>query len=171
MKYLFATLLAAPVFAIAGNPGDADQWTLEMLQDKATYQTVAVLHQESSNTIGDEYAMKQVHPRLEFRCEPNSGPGIKVRIDWRRFISSFNTEVQFAADDKDPVTVKLGVDRSNKITHTSDAADDAMLIEYLRQQSALKVTVTPYSEVPVSVNYVLDGLAGQLAALGESCGS
>ncbi|MEQ8206863.1 MAG: hypothetical protein RIA65_11850, partial [Woeseia sp.] len=159
MKYLLATLLAAPVFAFAGNPGAADAWTLETLQDKATYQTVAVLHQESSNTIGDEYAMKEVQPRLEFRCVPNTDPAIKVRIDWRRFISSFNTEVQFAADDKDPITVKLGVDRSNKITHTSDTADDAALIDYLSNQSSLKVTVTPYSEVPVSVNYVLEGLA------------
>ena len=170
MKGFMAAVLAVPVLALAGAPGHAAEWTLESLQDKATYQTVAVLHQESAATISDEYGMKEVHPRLEFRCVPNGDGAIKVRIDWRRFISSFNTEVQFAADDKSAITVKLGVDRSNKITSTSSADDDAAILDYLAGHTALELTVTPYSEVPVSVQYDLGGLDAQLAKLRATCG-
>lgn len=170
MNYLYAATLVLPLGALAGAPVFAADWTLETVQDKATYQTVAVLHQESANSIGDEYAMKEVQPRLEFRCLPDTDPSIQVRIDWKRFISSFNTEVQFAADDKDAITVKLGVDRSNKITSTRDDADNAKIIAYLDGQSALTLTVTPYSEVPVSVSYTIDGLDEKLAELGSSCG-
>ncbi|MCB1842429.1 MAG: hypothetical protein KDI09_05655, partial [Halioglobus sp.] len=120
--------------------------------------------------IGDEYAAKEVHPSLEFRCLPDVDASIWVRINWKRFISSFNTEVQFAADDKEAITVKLGVDRSNKITSTSDDADNTTIIDYLDGQSALTLTVTPYSEVPVSVNYTVDGLGDKLAELRSSCG-
>lgn len=170
MKRTIAAILAVPALALAGAPGYAADWTLETVQDKATYQTVVVLHQDSAATISDEYAMKDVHPRLEFRCVPDGDGTINVRIDWRRFISSFNTEVQFAADDKGAITVKLGVDRSNKITSTNNADDNTTLIDYLSGHSNLDVTVTPYSEVPVSVQYKLDGFDDQLAELKTTCG-
>lgn len=160
---LFAALAAAPAIAAAG-------WTLETVQDKATWQNVTVLHQASTGTISDEYGMKEVNPRLEFRCVPMSGDGVGVRIDWQRFISSFNTEVQFAADEREPLTVSMGVDRSNKITSTRDGADDEKLVNYLDGAATLEITVTPYSEVPVSVQYPLDDFAAQLAALREACG-
>ncbi len=170
MKRTITAALAVPALALAGAPGYAADWTLETVQDKASYQTVAVLHQDSAATISDEYGMKEVHPRLEFRCVPNGDGAINVRIDWRRFISSFNTEVQFAADDKSAITVKLGVDRSNKITATNSAEDNTVLIDYLSGHSVLDVTVTPYSEVPVSVQYELDGFDGKLADLKTTCG-
>ncbi|MDZ7643051.1 MAG: hypothetical protein U5K76_01705 [Woeseiaceae bacterium] len=147
----------------------AADWTLETIQDPATYQALAVLHQESAGTIGDEYGKKAVRPRLEFRCAPGSGEQVAVRIDWRRFISSFNTEVTFAADDAEPLTLSLGVDRSNRITATRKDGDDAALIEYLSGADALTVTVTPYSDVPVSVDYDLAALTGRLAELRDAC--
>jgi hypothetical protein len=144
-------------------------FTLETLRDAATYQNVAVLHQESTQSISDEYRMKEVRPRLEFRCSPGGNGPIEVRIDWRRFISSFNTEVKFAADDAEAITVKLGVDRSNKITMTRDRVDDQRVIQYLSGRSGLTITVTPYSEAPVSAHYDLESLADALLRLQDKC--
>jgi hypothetical protein len=152
-------------------PADDVGFTLETLRDAATYQNVAVLHQESLQSINDEYRMHEVNPRLEFRCAPGGDGPIEVRIDWRRFISSFNTEAQFAADDAEAITVKLGVDRSNKITMTRDRVDDQRVIQYLSGRSALTITVTPYSEVPVSVHYNLESLADALLRLQDKCSS
>lgn len=166
-KALVAPLLVLTASAYAGADGSA--WVLETTMDPATYQPVAVLHQASGNSIGDEYRSKEVSPRLEFRCVPGAGEDVKVRIDWQRFISSFNTEVTFATDEAEPLTVKLGVDRSNKITMTKGAEDDAALLDYLSGGDALAVTVTPYSEVPVTVHYSLAGIDEELAKLEASC--
>lgn len=166
---IIAVLL--PALSIAGAPGGAAEWTLETLQDKTTYQNVTVLHQASADSISDEYGMKEVQPRLEFRCVPMSGSGIDVRIDWQRFISSFNTEITFEADNAEATTWTFGVDRSNKITQAKGEADKAAIMKYLGGSSSLAVTVTPYSEVAVTVSYTLDGFDARLAELQEACSS
>ena len=56
---------------------------------------------------------------------------VSVRIDWRRFISSFNTEVGFKADGGKTLWQKWGVDQSNKITLSKSAADSQSLVDYL----------------------------------------
>lgn len=161
--------LLIPALSLAGAPGSAADWTIESMQDKATYQNVTVMHQASADPISDEYGMKEVQPILEFRCVPMSGTGIDVRIDWQRFISSFNTEITFAADNADAATWTFGVDRSNKITSAKSDADKAAIMDYLSGSSSLAVTVTPYSEVPVTVSYSLDGFDDKLAELEQAC--
>lgn len=148
---------------------DTASWTLEEVVDPSSYQPVAVLWQESATSISDEYGMKEVTPRLEFRCQPGGDGTIHVRIDWRRFISSFNTEVRFKADNSDAVTVTLGVDRSNKVTLTKSSDDDLAVLDYMDGHERLDVTVTPYSEVPVSVSFVIGELADGLRRLSNSC--
>jgi len=147
-------LTFAVIAAAAALPAAAD-WNVSTGTDAASYQAVTVLSQAAAGTIPDEYRSKEV----------------RTRIDWGRFISSFNTEVIFAVDGRDPVTLTLGVDRSNKITSTKVEAEDDALLGYLDGGSTLTVTVTPYSEVPVSVDFDLAGFGEGLDELRAACGS
>lgn len=162
------TLLALTLASTLSAAHDA-VWKLETAVDPASYQNVSTLSQASQQSISDEYGVKQVQPRLEFRCIPGGEVTIDMRIDWQRFISSFNVEVTFVADDGEPLTLKLGVDRSNKITLARDAADVSSLIAALQDHQLLRVGVTPYSEAPVDVTYEIGDLAEAMVRLEASC--
>lgn len=163
----FASLIVLSGAALAADlPGN---WALEVTQDTRTYETFAVLAQGSTQTIADEYASKQVRPQLEFRCVPGSGVSIAVRLDWRRFISSFNTEVGFKVDDKELMLVNWGVDRSNRITMPRGESDTRELIEYLSGGERLQVEVIPYSESLITIEYDIAGIDAGLAALEGKC--
>jgi len=164
---VLSCLAAAACARAAGDvPGN---WQLDVGPDAASYRNVAVLSLGAAETIADEYATRKVTPRLELRCEPGGDAHIAVRIDWQRFISSFNTVVEFRADDTAALAMTLGVDRSNKITATKNAADDARLIDYLRGHDALAVGVTPYAEGPISIHYDLAEFGDALAKLEAAC--
>jgi hypothetical protein len=143
-------------------------WVLTLGEDPTSYEVVASLQQGSADTIKDEYATKDVVPQLMLRCAPGD-PTITARIDWQRFISSFNTEVGFKVDDGKTLWLKWGVDRSNKITLSPSADDSRNLIEHLKEGKSLQVEVAPYSEPPVTIDYDLTGLAKGLNALLKEC--
>lgn len=164
-----ALLMAAGTAVHAGEAPLPGAWSIETGRDAATYRNVAFLHQVSAEPIDDEYATKTVSPRLELRCEPGSPDAVSVRIDWMRFISSFNTDIRFAADDAEALTVSFGVDRSNKITSTREASDDERLIDYFEGREALNVRVTPYSGSPLSIAYDLGGFDEALTQLRAAC--
>jgi hypothetical protein len=163
-----SSLLLAASFCNAQTTELDGKWVLAVGEDAASYEVVASLQQESANTIKDEYATKDINPRLAFRCAPGN-PEISVRIDWRRFISSFNSEVGFKADDSKTLWQKWGVDQSNKITLSKSTADSQSLVGYLTGGSSLQVEVSPYSEPPVTVEYDLAGLSAALEALRAEC--
>jgi type VI secretion system protein VasI len=144
-------------------------WVLTVGEDPSSYEVVTWLQQDSTNSIKDEYATKDVMPRLLLRCAPGD-PTITARIDWQRFISSFNTEVGFRVDGGKTLWLKWGVDRSNKITLSPSADDSKNLVEYLREGTSLQVEVSPYSESPVTVEYDLTGFVSGLDALLKDCG-
>lgn len=161
-------LLAGPGLAIAQTTGLEGGWDLAVGDDPSSYEVVASLQQESANTIKDEYATSDVKPVLAFRCAPGN-PAITARIDWQRFISSFNTEVGFKVDGGKALWLKWGVDQSNKITLSKTAADTQSLLDYLGGGSNLQVEVTPYSESPVTVDFDLTGFSQGLDALQMAC--
>lgn len=127
-----------------------------------------LLYQDGGNTIKDESAANDVTPRLEFRCVPGD-PAVIARIDWRRFISSFSTEVGFKVDDGKFKWLKWKVDGSEKITYSPSPDDTRQLLDALAGGSQLLVDVTPYSEGPVTVTFELAGLAEALEKLGARC--
>ena len=100
-----------------------DAWLHESGDDE-------VLYQDGGNTIKDEYATKDVTPRLEFRCTPGDAAVI-ARIDWQRFISSFSTEVGFKVDDGKFTWLKWKVDGSEKITYSPSPDDTQKLVDVL----------------------------------------
>lgn len=144
------------------------KWVLTTGEDPSSYEVVTSVQQDSANTIKDEYATKDVKPRLSFRCVPGN-PEITARIDWQRFISSFNTEVGFKVDGGKFLWLKWGVDQSNKVTLSKSASDSQALIDYLAGGDELQVEVSPYSEPPVTVQYDLVGLSQALDALRSEC--
>lgn len=154
------------VLPAADVPGN---WTLAVGQDAKSYQTIASLAQDSTDAIPDEYARNEVRPQLSFRCVPGAGGGISIRVDWRRFISSFNTEVGFKVDDKALLLVNWGVDKSNEITMPRATADSREVIDYLQGGTALQVEVIPYSGSLVTVNYDISGIDAALDGLREEC--
>jgi type VI secretion system protein VasI len=162
-------MLAGPGLAFTQTTDLDGSWVLTVGEDPSSYEVVASLQQDSENSIKDEYATKDVVPRLMLRCTPGD-PTIAARIDWQRFISSFNTEVGFKVDDGNTLWLKWGVDRSNKITLSPSAEDSKKLIEHLNQGTSLQVEVSPYSESPVTVDYDLTGLANGLESLLMECG-
>lgn len=161
-------LLSGPGLAFAQTTELEGNWVLTIGEDPSSYEVVALLQQDSANTIKDEYATKDVVPQLMLRCAPGD-PTITARIDWQRFISSFNTEVGFKVDDGKTLWLKWGVDRSNKITLSPSADDSRNLIEHLQEGTSLQVEVAPYSESPVTVDYDLTGFARGLEALLKEC--
>jgi len=161
-------LIAGPGLAVAQATDLEGSWVLTLGEDSSSYEVVALLQQDSANTIKDEYATKDVAPQLMLRCVPGD-PTIAARIDWQRFISSFNTEVGFKVDDGKTLWLKWGVDRSNKITLSPSADDSRSLVEHLQDGKSLRVEVSPYSEPPVTAEYDLTGLAKGLNALLKEC--
>ena len=159
---LLAGMTAAQTSQLDGN------WVITIGEDPSSYEVVASLRQESANTIKDEYATKDVKPQLAFRCAPGNQE-ISVQIDWRRFISSFNTEVGFKVDGGKTLWQKWGVDQSNMITASKSSADSKSLIERLAGASELLVEVSPYSEPPVTVQFDLAGFLQALDALKVEC--
>lgn len=173
MNRYFRTLAAACLIltgsiALAQTRQLEGDWVLSLGEDPSSYEVVASLLKESANTIKDEYATSDVKPQLEFRCTPGNVT-ITVRIDWRRFISSFNTEVGFKVDGGKALWLKWGVDQSNKITASKTAADSQSLLDLLDGGSNLQVEVTPYSESPVTVQFDLAGFSQALDALRVEC--
>lgn len=143
-------------------------WSIVVSDDPASYQSFVLLQQEAMDTIKDEYATSNVIPVLEFRCTPGNAEITPV-IDWRRFISSFNTEVGFRVDGGKMLWQKWGVDQSNKVTASKSVADSQSIVEHLRGGRNLEVEVTPYSESPVTVRFDLAGLSSGLDTLQKEC--
>lgn len=141
-------------------------WTLESRDAAGGGEAGAVLVQVSSDAIADEYGSKQVNPEMQFRC---GNGGIVAQIDWRRFISSFNTELGFKADDGRNRWHKWKVDRSNQITISPSADDTSAIIEKMLTGNMLTVDVTPYSEAPVQVRFDLAGFADAIETLRAGC--
>lgn len=153
---------------IAGESPVPDQWELSIGEDATSFAVVATLRQDSATSIKDEYATKDVVPVLELRCSPGDA-SITARVDWGRFISSFNTEVGFKVDDGKRLWLKWGVDRSEKVTISPSADDSAKLVEKMLAGDALEIEISPYSEGPVTAMYDLTGFDVALQRLRESC--
>jgi len=146
-----------------------EHWSLVTGEDPISYQTVASLRQSSANSIRDEKAKDEVLPILEFRCVPSTGAPIEFRIDWRRFISSFNTEAGFKADGGKTTWLKLGVDQTNKITLSRSAADVEKLLARIAGAQMLEIEIAPYSEASVFANFDISTLTAALGELKEAC--
>lgn len=164
---LLAGCLAFATAAIAADKALDEHWSITLAGQSDFAVDVSIV-QESADTIPDEYATNNVHPVLDFRCPARGDGTVRFQIDWRRFISSFNTEVGFRVDDGKTTWMKLGVDSSNKIT-LGKAADAAQLIEKLQDGKTLNVEVAPYSESSVFVNFDVSTLAPALETLKDAC--
>ena len=172
MKNILLSLLLASIAApaLAGGADNKvldDHWSIT-LAGKSDFEVAVVITQTSKDAISDESASSEVHPVLDFRCPARGDGTVTFQIDWRRFISSFNTEVGFRVDGGKATWIKLGVDSSNKIT-LGKATDTSKLIDKLAGGKTLNVEVAPYSEPSVFVNFDVSTLAAALDTLRDAC--
>ena len=162
---LIGSLLVAGA-AAADAPGDA--WTLG-LNAKSDFEVGITLSQESPDAVPDEYGTKEVHPEIVISCSARGDGTLAMHVDWRRFISSFNTEAGFGIDDGKATWIKMGVDSSNKVTIAKSDDDVRSIVNAMRGGSELTVEVVPYSESGVSVTFDLATFTESLAKLEDSC--
>ena len=167
--YTSAIFSAILTLAIAAAATADEFWSLAEGIDENNAETVASIRQESSDSIRDESGKKDVYPVLEFQCAPGGDPNIRFRIDWRRFISSFNTEVGFRVDGGKALWLKLGVDQTNKITLSKSSTDVNKLIQLLGDATAVELEVAPYSEPSVFVRFDISSFNSAVATLSERC--
>lgn len=169
--YANTRIVVAACFAIEFSISEADDnsWSLESVEDMDTFDSIISLQQKSADSILDEYGKIKIHPVFEFRCAAGSDTAVAFRIDWRRFISSFNTEVGFRVDGGKVLWLKLGVDRSNKVTLSKSAADVGKLISRLSDGDIVEVEVAPYSEPSVFVRFDLSSFGDGLSELKKTC--
>jgi len=160
-------LIFFPALVVAASI--AAPWSLEVGRDEKTWEHVATLGVESSNEIAGEYATRKVRPQLAFTCTPGGDGTISVWLDWRRFISSFNTEVGFKADDRELLLVNWGVDKSNRITRPRSVSDAGEIIAYLAGATSVQVEVIPYSASLIAVQFDISGIDEALKALSAKC--
>ncbi len=163
-----ALLACCASVAIAETKELQGKWTKASGDDPSSYRRFLSLQQESVDTVKDENATQEVHPVLAFRCAPGDAT-IAANIDWRRFISSLNTEVGFGVDGGKMLWQKWGVDASNRITQSKTAADAESLVNLLVTGSELTVEVTPYAGSPLTVRFDLAGLSHGLETLKKDC--
>jgi len=168
VRNVLVFLAALPALTWAGVPGPESAWKLETFEDSSGNGPVVALSQASANTIKDESTTNDVTPRLEFRCSPGE-PGVVARIDWRRFISSFSTEVGFKVDGGRFTWLKWKVDSSENVTLSPSADDSQKLIALLKNGSELLVEVSPYSQGPETAQFDLSGFSAEIESLTSSC--
>lgn len=157
MKKLTAILILLPAASWAG--ADAN-WLLETADGIS-------ISQDADNTIRDESYTKEVTPNMALLC--SGGGSITAQIDWKRFISSFSTEVGFKVDGGKFTWLKWKVDGSEKVTLSPSADDTGKLIDALGMGNSLLVEITPYAEGPVEANFDLTGFAEKLDKLKDAC--
>ena len=165
MVVLSALLLASMG---AAEPID-DYWSIANIEGVGNSAPAISLSQNSVGMIRAENAKDEVQPILEFRCDQGGDASISLRINWNRFISSFNTEAGFRVDGGKTTWLKLGVDQSNKITFSRSAADAEKLLGKLGQAKVLEIEIAPYSESSVFAKFDISTLDAALGKLKEAC--
>ena len=157
MKKLTAIMILLPAALWAG--ADAN-WLLD------TSDGISI-SQDAGNTIKDESYTKDVTPSMALVC--SGGGSITAQIDWKRFISSFSTEVGFKVDGGKFTWLKWKVDGSEKVTLSPSADDTGKLVDALGMGNSLLVEISPYAQGPVEVNFDLNGFAEKLDELKGAC--
>ena len=152
--------------AMAGD--NSSPWTLGV-DEEVTWESVQVLSQTSADSIADENGNDGARPTISLRCTAGDSTTLELRIDWQRFISSFNTEAGFKIDDGKRNWFDFRVDDSNRITIARRASDVGTLIDALNEGSQLSVEIIPYSENATRVTFDLNGFTAGLESLRGAC--
>jgi len=175
MAHMSARLYISPVvFALliilsGSGHSTGEYWSMESFVDDNSGETIAWLRQQSVDSIPAESGTETVYPVMGFQCSPGTDPNIRLRIDWRRFIASFNTEVGFRVDGGKPLWLKLGVGPKNKVTMSKSSADVRKLLQQLSNAATVELEVAPYSEPSVFVDFDISTFSSAFTVFRESC--
>lgn len=167
--YIFPVVFALLIILSGIGHSAGEYWSLESFVDDNSGETIAWLRQQSADSIPAESGTETVYPVMGFQCSPGTEPNIRLRIDWRRFIASFNTEVGFRVDGGKPLWLKLGVDPKNTVTMSKSSADVRKLLQQLSNAATVELEVAPYSEPSVFVNFDISTFGSAFTVFRESC--
>lgn len=166
-----ATIVTAPFALIVYVAlAQTSTWNVTEGWDPANHTSIVVISKKAEDTIRDEYDKADITPLFTFACASDR-EGIMARIDWRRFISSFNTQIGFKVDEGKTLWQKWGVDQSNTVTSSKSVADTAALIDYIGSGEVLAVDIAPYAGSPIVVHFDLAGFSASMDTLRAACGA
>jgi len=167
--YVFSVVSAILILGSGASHSSDKFWSLASYVDDNSGETITWLQQQSLDAIRDESGKETIYPLIGFECVPGSEPNIRLRIDWRRFISSFSTEVGFQADDGKTVWLKFAVDSTNNVTVSRSRADVRKLLQLLSNAKTVKLEIAPYSEPSIFANFDTSTFNSALDTLNEIC--
>ena len=130
---------------------------------------VALLSNTSEASINNLEHSEKVFPELSLYCEEGS-PNISIKINWKRYISSFNkTEIGIKIDGKNYTWLSFNLDKTGQISFQDPSTHSNELIKKFKKIKKLAVEIEPYSEPPINVYFNLSGFASHLENLKSIC--
>ena len=100
----------------------------------------------------------------------SGSPNISIKINWKRYISSFNkTEIGIKIDGKNYTWLSFNLDKTGQISFQNPSTHSNELINKFKKITKLAVEIEPYSEPPINVYFNLSGFASHLENLKSIC--
>ena len=130
---------------------------------------VALLRNTSESSINNLDHSEKVFPELSLYCE-HGNPNISIKINWKRYISSFNkTEIGIKFNGKNYTWLSFNLDKTGQISFQNPSTRSNELVNKFKNITKLAVEIEPYSEPAINVYFDLSGFASHLKKLENIC--
>ena len=149
--------------------GLTESWSVSINESNLYDGKSISLSKISSNSVRNESDSKDVYPSIDFYCQ-NNNPEIFLKIDWKRFVSSFNkSEIGITIDNARTEWISVKIDKKNEITRLTSTKDTQKIINKLSTATSLRVEVEPYSEPVIFSEYNLADFPSKLNEFIQIC--
>lgn len=142
------------------------KWTLREnsspIDDSKT--VVGTLEADETVSVGP---YKRTRPLLVVRCSENVTSAYFV---YDVFLGSNEMEATTRADADKAVTDVWSISTDHKAVGMWDGSTSIPFLKRMAGKSRLVVRLTPYSELPVTVSFSLDGLNAVATSVAKTCG-
>ena len=148
--------------------GQENPWRLFDKRHMGGNEIAELINTAESSIDNSDYSEK-VYPELSIYCEEDN-PNISIKINWKRYISSFNrTEIGISLDSKNYSWLSFNLDKTGQISFQNPGTHSNELINKFKKITKLAVEIEPYSEPPINVYFNLSGFASHLEKLKSIC--
>jgi len=171
---LRSVTLAVLVLMVAANVTASvvkiDQfWTFYESIDRMSDEKNVGVVQPSQSQISDSLGVNSVIPEFSIVCTPYRTNRVLLWIDWKRFITTSDTEVTLRVDDKKAMTYRWETDKTSTSTYTRSSAHTDRLINYMTGGKTLLAAVSPYGSSRVIAEFDLSTLDRAIEAVMPIC--
>ena len=148
--------------------GQEDPWRLFDKRHTGGNKIAELTNIAESSIDNSDYSEK-VYPELSIYCEEDN-PNISIKINWKRYISSFNrTEIGIKVDGKNYSWLSFNLDKTGQISFQNPSTRSNELVNKFKNITKLAIEIEPYSEPAVNVYFDLSGFASHLEKLEKLC--